>query len=384
VIISVTRTVRLKVKSEACAWLDAAAIEVNQVFNWCNATSIDAADRNRRANAKFLSGFDLCNLSAGASEYFQHIGADTIQKVCTEYATKRRTAKRVRLRWRVSRGSRQSLGWVPFKAGSVKRRGVGLRFCGKLFRVFDREYLGEHRFRDGCFAKDPVGDWWLCLPVAVEAQETPAGRECVGVDLGLKSVAVTSDGQRLEAGRFYRGVESKIAQAQRRGHKHHAKRLHRRAANRRKDALHQFSRKLVDEYQTIFVGDVSPRALAKTRMAKAVLDSGWGMLRTQLQYKGEYAGRCVEVIREAHTTRACSNCGQETGPSGPRQLVVRQWECHVCGVTHDRDVNAARNILTVGLRCRASVSGNESPATWRRLPRRSFRGELDQRPAQAA
>jgi putative transposase len=277
VIISVTRTVRLKVKSEAYAWLDAAAIEVNQVFNWCNATSLDAADRNRRAHAKFLSGFDLCNLSAGASEYFQHIGADTIQKVCTGYATKRRTAKSVRLRWRVSRGSRQSLGWVPFKAGSVKRRGVGLRFCGKLFRVFDREYLGEHRFRDGCFAKDPVGDWWLCLPVAVEAQETPAGRECVGVDLGLKSVAVTSDGERLEAGRFYRGVESKIAQAQRR---------------------------------TIVVGDVSPR--------------------------------------------------------------------------DDRDVNAARNILTVRLRCRASMSGNESPATWRRLPRRSFRGELDQRPAQAA
>jgi putative transposase len=378
------RTVRLKVKSESYAWLDAAAIEVNQVFNWCNSTTVDAADRNRRASARFLSGFELCNLSAGASAYFECIGADTIQKVCTEYAAKRRTAKKMRLRWRASRGCRRSLGWIPFKHVSLKRRGVGFRFCGKLFRVFDREYLAEHPFRDGCFAQDAVGDWWLCLPIAMEAAPGPALRECVGVDLGLKSVAVTSEGERLEAGRFYRGIEPKIAQAQRRGHKRQAKRLHRRAANRRKDALHRFSRKLVNEYQTIFVGDVSPQALSKTRMAKAVLDSGWGMLRAQLQYKGEYAGRCVEVIHEAHTTRACSSCGQATGPRGLRQLAVRQWECHACGVTHDRDINAARNILTAGLRCRASVSGNESTATARRSPGQSVRGEHDQRSAQAA
>src|SRR5580693_2161952 len=68
---SFTRTLRLKVKAEAYPWLNAAAVEVNQVFNWANATSIDAADRNRRAHTKFLSGFDLCYLSAGASEFFR-------------------------------------------------------------------------------------------------------------------------------------------------------------------------------------------------------------------------------------------------------------------------------------------------------------------------
>jgi putative transposase len=364
-----TRTLRLTIKRESYTWLNAAAIEVNQVFNWCNATTMDAADRGRRANAKLLSGFDLCNLSAGASEYFDRIGADTIQKVCTEYAAKRRAAKKMRLRWRVSRGARRSLGWVPFKGASLKRKGTGLRFCGKAFRVFDREYLGAHRFRDGCFAQDAVGDWWLCVPVALESVLTPAPRECVGIDLGLKSVAVTSDGIRLEAGRFYRDIENKIAQAQRRGHKQQVKRWHRRAANRRKDALHKFSRKIVSEYQTIFVGDVSTSTLVKTRMAKAVLDSGWGMFRTQLKHKGEHAGRCVNVISEAHTTRVCSNCGQRTGPSGLRQLVVRQWDCRACGAAHDRDENAAKNILAAGLRCRASMSGNEStnsPVTIRR------------------
>jgi putative transposase len=118
-----------------------------------------------------------------------------------------------------------------------------------------------------------------------------------------------------------------VAQAQRRGHRRQAKRLHRKAARQRADALHKFSRKIVDHYQNIFIGDVSSAKLVKTRMAKSVLDAGWGTLKTQLQYKGQQAGRRVEVVDEAYTTRACSSCGKLTGPSGLRQLVVRQWEC---------------------------------------------------------
>ena len=351
-------TLRLKVKPESYSWLAAAAIEVNQVWNWANATSIDAADRNRRASAKFLTGFDLCNLSAGATEYFDHIGADTIQRVCCEYALKRRAAKRVRLSWRKSRGARRSLGWVPFKAASLKRKERGLRFCGKAFRVFEAERLQDVKWRDGCFAQDALGDWWLCLPVTVETQEGPAPREAAGIDLGVKDTAVTSDGKRLQAGRFFRGIEAKIARAQRRGHKRQAKRLHRRAANRRRDAIHKFTRKIVDRYEFIVVGDVSSPKLAKTRMAKSVLDAGWGMLRTQLLYKGEHAGRVVKVVSERYTSRACSSCGTLTGPAGLDMLVVRRWGCAQCGALHDRDVNAARNILTVGLRCRGESPGS--------------------------
>jgi IS605 OrfB family transposase len=181
----------------------------------------------------------------------------------------------------------------------------------------------------------------------------------VGIDLGLKTTAATSDGEKLEAGHFYRGIEHKIAQAQRRGHKRQAKRLHRTAKRRRADALHKFSSHLVKSYSRIFIGDVSSAKLVKTRMAKSVLDAGWGMLKAQLHYKGEYAGRCVQIVNERNTTRGCSNCGSLTGPSGLDRLFVRQWMCHGCGVTHDRDVNAARNILAAG-RCCPSVSGNES------------------------
>lgn len=119
----------------------------------------------------------------------------------------------------------------------------------------------------------------------------------------------------------------------------------------------------MNTYQTIIVGDVSSLKLAKTRMAKSVLDTGWGVLKMQLRYKGQQAGRCVEVVNERNTTRACSSCGALAGPSGLRHLVVRSWECANCGEWHDRDINAARNILTAGLRCGAPVCRNEpSPA----------------------
>ncbi len=108
--------------AEAYLWLAAAAVEVNQVFNWANATSLDAADRNRRANAKFLSGFGLCYLCAGATEFFDHIGADTIQRICREYAAKRRAAKRLRLGIqadRLSAGGRQDLNPVQTVLGAA-------------------------------------------------------------------------------------------------------------------------------------------------------------------------------------------------------------------------------------------------------------------------
>jgi hypothetical protein len=162
----VVRTVRLKVKPETAAWLNDAASEVNAVWNWANQVSAKAA-RPFVGKPKWLSGFQLNNLSAGATEYFEKIGADTIQRVNGEYAVKRRTARRSALRWRVSRGARRSLGWVPFKAASLKRKGRSVRFCGKTFRVFEAEQLNGVKWQQGCFAEDALGEWWLCLPVEV-------------------------------------------------------------------------------------------------------------------------------------------------------------------------------------------------------------------------
>ena len=353
------RTLRLKVKAEGYAWLNKAAIEANDVWNFANATSYKAA-RPFAGPSKWLSAYDLDKLTAGATKHFERIASGTIQRINAEFVTRRKQSKKAKLRWRPSRDSRRALGWVPFKAGQLKRKGKCLRFSGKAFRVFEQELLENARWKCGCFAEDSVGDWWLCLPVEHAVAQVPAPKADVGLDLGLKDTAVTSDGGRLEAGHFYRSIEQKIASAQRRGHKRQAKRLHRTAARRRRDALHRFSRTIVNEYQRIVVGDVSSLKLAKTRMAKSVLDAGWGILKIYLQYKGQQAGRHVLIVSERNTTRECSNCKALTGPSGLDMLVVRIWVCRECGVTHDRDVNSARNIRSAGRRP-PSVSGNESP-----------------------
>jgi len=364
----VTRTLRLKVKPESYPWLNIAAMEVNTVWNWGAEVSAKAA-RPCTGTPKWLTGFDLNNLSSGASEHFAKIGSDTIQRVNGEYAQKRSTARRIRLRWRRNHGPQRSLGWVPFKAASLKRQGKVVRFCGKTFRVFESGRLEGVKWRQGCFAQDAVGDWWICLPVDIKTEVSVAPLEKVGIDLGLKDIAVTSDNDRCEKGIFYRGIEQQISQAQRRGHRRQAKRLHRRAVNRRKDALHRFSRKIVDQYQKIAIGDVSSPQLVKTRMAKCVLDSGWGMLRAFLQYKGQQAGRTVQIVSERNTSRTCSSCRSLSGPRGVNGLRERCWVCCDCGESHDRDVNAAKNILRRA-ELPASVVGNE-PSILRVPPRRA-------------
>lgn len=337
------RTLRLKVKANAYAWLNAAAIEVNQQWNW----AAEYSQSRIRNGLSAPSGYDLDYASAGFCKGCDRITADTINVINAEYARKRRTAGHHKLRWRVSFGSKRSLGWVPFKGKTIRREGNGVRFAGKNFRVFNNARLQDVKFRGGCFAQDSVGDWWLCVPVDVSVATTVAPLEAVGVDLGLKTIATTSDGAVLEAGRWTHAYANKLAEAQRRGHRRQAKRIHRKAARCRADALHKFSRKIVDQYQSIVIGDVSSSKLVKTRMAKSVLDAGWYQLKTQLQYKGEHAGRSVEVVDEAFTTRACSNCGCVSGPRGLRQLSVRGWTCVECETTHDRDINAARNILAL-------------------------------------
>jgi len=226
------RTLRLKVKSEAYPWLRAAAVEINQVWNFDNAASHKAA-RPFSGPPQWLSGFDLDKMTAGTSNYFERIGSDTIQRVNAEYATRRQKAKKTKLRWRKNFGSNRALGWIPWKAVQLKRKGNALRFAGKTFRIFERHLLDGVSWESGCFAEDSVGDWYLCLPIAYEVVATAAPQESVGLDLGLKTTVATSDGEKLEAGQFYRQIEQKIAQAQRRGHKRQAKRLHRRAARRR-------------------------------------------------------------------------------------------------------------------------------------------------------
>lgn len=116
------------------------------------------------------------------------------------------------------------------------------------------------------------------------------------------------------------------------------------------EAHHKFSTALVNKYAAIFVGDVSSSKLAKTKLAKSIYDAGWCQLKNQIQYKAVARGVIFEVVDEAYTTQTCSCCGaiSPSSPKGRAGLGIREWTCVECGVLHDRDVNAARNILAAG------------------------------------
>jgi putative transposase len=128
-----------------------------------------------------------------------------------------------------------------------------------------------------------------------------------------------------------------------------ARAIHAKIANRRKDFLHKTSANLVKQFGLIVVGDVSPSKISRTSMAKSVLDAGWSDLKAMLRYKSRLrgGGTCLE-ISEHLTTQACSECGSIAGPKGLAGLNERTWTCG-CGAEHDRDTNAARNILRCGL-----------------------------------
>lgn len=334
------RTKKIKIRPESYAWLQKCSHEANSVWNFCRFTYALGIERG-----KWLTGFDLINLTSGASKEFDRIGQDSINNVAKEYALRAKQFRKKKLKYR---DNKKVLGWIPIKpAQMAKRKGHRFRFAGKQIRLF--ESIDGLKFKEGNIVQDSCGDWFLCMPYEHVDATPKASEHAAGLDLGLKTQATSSGGEKLEMS-FYRDSEKKLARLQRRGHKKQVKLLHRRIARQRNHAIHEFSTKLIKKYQNIYIGDVSFKFLKSSNGAKSAYDGSISKLKSCLLYKGQQAGRHVEVINEAYTTQACSACGTLSGPTGWTGLVVREWQCGDCGASHDRDVNAAINICHLGMK----------------------------------
>ena len=343
------KTLKLRIKDKHAKTLLAMAREVNLVWNYCNETS----HRAIRERQQWLSGFDLQKLTNGLSKCDGvQIGSPTAQQVCEDYAKARMQFRRSRLNWRVSnpQSSKYSLGWVPFKARAVRYKSGQIQFAGFKFGLWDSYGLSQYALRAGSFSEDSRGRWYLNICVQVETKPS-GGTAAVGIDLGLKTAATTSDGQVL-VGRQYRTLEQKLGIAQRARKKARVRAIHAKIKNQRKDAQHKFSTALVERCAAIFVGDVASGKLVKTKMAKSTLDAGWSQFKTMLEQKCQRASVVFEVVDERYTTQTCSCCGSisASSPKGRAGLRIREWTCVDCGTAHDRDINAARNILAAGHR----------------------------------
>lgn len=347
-----TITVKIRLRDKHAAGLRRQARAVNVVWNYANEVQKKSAQARRR----WLSYPDLARLTAGAGKELD-LHAHTIQRVCRAYDDARKTQKKPWLRWR----SRKSLAWVPFNTGHVLFDGEAFVFRGVRYEPMHlRDVLKPGmRFGAGSFNADAKGHWYVNMPVEVQCAE-PKVENAVGIDLGLKTLATLSTGEKVEMPRFYRESEQALATAQRARKTKRARAIHAKARNRRKDFLHKASASLCKEYGTIVVGDVSPSKLAKTTMAKSIYDAGWSGFREMLRYKSITNGRRYLEVSEAYSSQLCSTCGSlpASRPKGIAQLGIRRWECSDCGTVHDRDVNAALNIARAGLSTLAGGAPN--------------------------
>lgn len=267
-------------------------------------------------------------------------------------------------RFKTKRASRQSIR-LNSNAFSIKMNGrVHLAKVGDLKVRWSRPLPAPPSSLT--VTVDSSGRYFLSFVVDITAQHLPTVCTETGIDLGLGHFAVLDDGRKVSAPRFLRRAEQKLKRLQRdlsrkcMGSKNRAKtrvklaRGHARVADQRRDWLHKLSTDLIRDNQAVYVESLAVLGLSRTRLAKSVHDAGWGRFIQMLEYKAAKAGRYFGRIgRFEPTSQVCSACGTK---DGPKPLHVREWTCPRCEAIHDRDVNAARNILAAGRADRVNAS----------------------------
>ena len=211
--------------------------------------------------------------------------------------------------------------------------------------------------------------WYACFAIECADEGLPATNKMVGVDVGLSSFATFSNGEQIDNPRFYRSDEKALAKAQRRLSKFEkgtperrrarkiVARIHERIRNRRHNFVHQESRKIANRYGTIAVEKLNVKGMQKNHcLAKSISDAAWTMFRAALAVKAANAGRRYVEVAPHYTSQDCSGCGLRA----KKKLSERWHFCPVCNTSLDRDENAARNILSLGLQA-LGIQSVEAP-----------------------
>jgi len=250
-----------------------------------------------------------------------------------------------------------------FKSFGFKEYGNGFKIDGRRLKLFGigRVAIRWHRPIEGIIKTVRIvkkaGDWYACFACVVKAKPLEVTGKEIGVDVGINSLLTTSEGEHIENPRWYRAEQKKLRVLQRRVSRRKLKgsnrrkavlmlqRQHERIANRRKDFINKLVYSLIQRFDRIVLEDLRITNMVRNRhLAKSILDAGWGYLVQHLTNKAASAGREVDLVNPAYTSKTCSDCGAIF-----ENLTLKdRWVFCSCGLSKDRDENAAMNILKRG------------------------------------
>lgn len=244
----------------------------------------------------------------------------------------------------------------PESGFSLGEDKLHLSKIGKIKIKLHREIIGK--IKTCTIKRNTCGKWFAMFVVECEKEIFEPINNSVGLDVGLTHFATLSNGETISNPRFFKTDEKELAKAnkklslEKKGTKERIKRrkvvarIHERIGNRRHNFAHQESRKLVNNYDKLFFEDLNIMGMMKNhRLAKAIGDVAWNQIIEYTNYKAENAGRLCRLVNPRNTSQNCSNCGVKV----EKTLAVKIHDCSNCGLKMDRDLNAAKNILTLGL-----------------------------------